>query len=65
MESVSDEYRWWDELKKYWCKIEDQTKTSLQLVKRERIRSGLQFDDKFKENFLRSTYTKYELNILC
>lgn len=49
---------WWNELKKYWCKIEDQTKLSLQLIKRDRIRSGLLFDEKFKKNFLRTTYSK-------
>lgn len=51
---------WRNELKKYWCKIEDQTKLSLELIKQDRIRSGLPFDDNFKNNFLRSTYTKYE-----
>lgn len=52
---------WRNELRKYWCKIEQQTRSSLQLIKTDLIQSGLVFDDKFKDNFLRSTYNKYEI----
>lgn len=52
---------WWNELKKYWSKIEIETKLSLQLIKQERIQNGLLFDEKFKSSFLRTTYSKYEL----
>lgn len=49
---------WSDELQRYWCHINDQTKSSLRLIKRDRVRQGLAFDDKFKGGFLRSAYDK-------
>lgn len=52
---------WRNEIRKYWCKIEEQTKLSLELIKRNRIENGLPFDDKFKANFLKSAYEKYEV----
>lgn len=58
MASTSGDDDWRNELRKYWSTVEKQTKLSLQLIKRDRIRSGLVFDEKFKSNFLRSTYTK-------
>lgn len=52
---------WQDEIKQFWCKIKDQTKSSLKLIKEDRHRAGLAFDEIFKENFLRSANTKYEV----
>lgn len=51
---------WQDEIKQFWLKIKEEAKSSLKLIKQGRIRSGLVFDEIFKENFLRSANSKYE-----
>lgn len=52
---------WQDEIKKFWSKIKEQAKSSLKLIKQDRIRSGYAFDEVFMENFLRSANSKYEV----
>lgn len=49
---------WQDEIKAFWSKIKEQAKSSLKLIKQDRIRSGHAFDGIFKENFLRSANSK-------
>lgn len=56
--SAIETTNWQDELKNYWLKIEDDTKSSLRLIKQDRIRRGLPFDDNFIENFERSANTQ-------
>lgn len=51
---------WQDEIKRFWWKIQEQTKYSLNLIKQDRIRRGLAFDETFRVNFLRSANTKYK-----
>lgn len=48
-----------DKLHRYWRLINDQTKSSLQSIKQDLIQNGLLFDEEFKSDFLRSTYTRY------
>lgn len=50
---------WQNELKNNWCRIQEQTTLSLALIKRDRIRKNLSFDDKFKVDFLRAANTMY------
>lgn len=53
---------WKEELQKYWSMMEEQTKSILQLVKKDLLKSGLQFDAKFKQTFLQVTNSRYEQN---
>lgn len=48
-----------NELKNHWYRIEEETIISLELIKRDRIRKGLAFDEKFKMDFLRAANTMY------
>lgn len=51
---------WKNELKNRWYRIEEQTILSLEVIKRDRIRKGLPFDEEFKVDFLRAANTMYE-----
>lgn len=51
---------WEAELRKYWSMIEEQTEATLQLIKKDSIRRGLQFDVKFKETFLQLANSRYD-----
>lgn len=50
---------WDNELKNHWYTIEEQTIISLEMIKRDRIRKGLPFDEKFKADFLHAANTMY------
>lgn len=54
---------WMDELKNGWHRVQKQTKFSLELIKQDRIRRNMSFDDKFKADFLRAANTVYEKSI--
>lgn len=47
------------ELKNHWYTIEEQTVISLEYIRRDRLRKGLPFDEKFKEDFLHAANTMY------
>lgn len=60
-EFMESTINWQDELNKYWIMIDEQTKSSLQLIKSDRIRKGLTFDDQFYDEILRSTNSRYQI----
>lgn len=53
MESVGNGWR--DELRKYFRSVENLTEKALQLIKCDRIRNNLPFDESFKKYFLERT----------
>lgn len=59
-EAVVSTMNWQDELNKYWFMIDEQTKSSLQLIKCDRIRKGFTFDDQFQDEMLCSTNSRYD-----
>lgn len=50
---------WQDEVNKCCLKIEEQTEASLQLVKPDLMRNGLQFANQFKEYFVLKVNSRY------
>lgn len=50
---------WQNEVNRCCFKIEEQTKSSLHVIRSELIRKGSKFADKFKEYFLQKVNTRY------